>query len=271
MGQNTLVWQRIGSDQMQETSYKKSFLIACLINCIFFLALGFSATFVSKKPAKKTTKTEYTMIDLDMDKYKVQGSNPDKPIGLPGGGGGGTKGMGDGDGKGNNGTDERIQSNSTPYAGGYEMSDVGATDAMTQGSLKAGPAQRAFGEGGGGEGDGTGGSGGGYGKGDGGGVGNGTGGGHGYVDLSGYLSKLNQIKTYPQQAIIRGISGKVVYRVTFAASGKVQSIELVSSSGSSILDNAGRRLIESGGRIFNTTKKPTTEIIPIVYEFEDDE
>lgn len=256
---------------MQETSYKKSFLIACLINCIFFLAMGFMATFVADEPAKKiTTKTEIAMIDLDMDKYQVQGNNPNKPKGLPGGGMGGTKGMGDGDGKGNNGTDKNVMSNSTPYAGGYEMSEVGATDAMTQGSLKGGKAQRAFGEGGGGEGDGTGGSGGGYGRGEGGGIGNGSGGGNGYVDLTGYLGKLNQIKEYPQQAILRGISGQVVFRVTFSSTGSVKNIELVSSSGSSILDDAGRKLIQSGGKIYNTTGKPTVEIIPIAYELEDE-
>lgn len=228
------------------------------------------ATYVApKEKAKKINNT--TVIALDMDKYEVQGNNPNKPKGLPGGGGGGTQGAGGGNGEGNNGVDRNQVMNTTPNAGGYEMSDTaGATNTMTQGSLKGGSAKRAFGEGGNGTGDGTGGKGGGYGKGDGGGVGNGTGGGHGYVDLSGYLQKLNQIKTYPQQAAIRGISGRVVFRVTFSANGTVQSIQLIQSSGSSILDNAGRRLIQSGGKIFNTTKKPTTETIPISYEFEEE-
>lgn len=246
---------------MQETSYKKSFIIACLINAFFFLLLGISGVFIEKDSIKKATTANQTVINLDMDKYQVQGNNPNKKRGLPGGGG--SKGMGTGNGRGNNGKDKSVTRNTTPYAGGYEFSDVGVNDVATQGSLLDGPSQKVYGEGGGGEGDASGGQGDGYGSGD------GDGGGNGYVDLSGYLQKLNQLKTYPNQAIIRGITGKVVYSVTFSANGNVQSIELVSSSGSSILDNAGRRLIESGGKILNTTNRPTTEIIPIVYELED--
>lgn len=239
---------------MTDRNYTKSFLIACLINIVFIVLFALTGhTIIEKAVSKKTSET---VVALDMDKYQVQGNRPD----VKRGGRGGTRAEGTGNGKGNNGTDPNVHTNRTPYAGGVENAEVGVTGAMSQGTVGDGPAQRVYGEGGGGTGDGTGGSGGGIGQDDG-------GGGGGYVDLSGYLSKLNSIKEYPQQAIERDIEGTVTYSVTFSAEGDVVSATLIESSGSSILDNAAYRLIMRGGRIYNTTGQPTTEIIPINYSF----
>lgn len=104
------------------------------------------------------------------------------------------------------------------------------------------------------------GSGGGTGSGKGTGSGDGVGSGHGYgegsgagqgsgdsgavgtgtapFDVQGFWSVLNQNKEYPYMAVRRGIEGTVGLAISLDGDGNLMSVEVVSSSGSSLLDEA---------------------------------
>lgn len=234
---------------MNQNRYTKPFIIACAINILFVLFVFWFSGLIFEAPP--TTKKD-TVIALDMSKYEVQGNDHSKPKSAPGGSS--NKMNSDSSSKSATTTDNA----KTPYVGGVVNSDVGVSGVESQG--------RVVNDGGGSPGTGSGSGGNGSGSGSGDGVGSGQNGGNGYVDLAGYIAKLNSIKQYPAQAVRRNLTGTAVFNVTFSAEGDVISVNMIASSGHSILDNAARHLIESGGRIINTTGQSTTEEIPITYE-----
>lgn len=69
--------------------------------------------------------------------------------------------------------------------------------------------------------------------------------------LSLYLSKVKSIidsrKRYPEEAKRFGVEGEVVLRISVSENGKITRIELLSSSGSRLLDRDAQELIRSIG------------------------
>ncbi len=234
---------------MQECQYKKPFLEAVIINFILFALIAISGNFIFDYAGE----TKEKIITIDMSRYEVQGNEADKPKSAPGG-------------SSTQRTAAATEKNAnvTPYAGGVEEQEFGVKGAMEQASLGA-----KFNEGNGAD-AGTGstatGTGTGSGTGSGSGIGAGQNGGNGYVDLNGYIAKLNRIKKKPVQAIKRHLRGTATFSVSFNGSGVVTNIEMISSSGHSILDNAARKLIQDGGNITNTTGHSTVETVSITYE-----
>lgn len=89
----------------------------------------------------------------------------------------------------------------------------------------------------------------------------------GSYDSSGYISRVNDNKVMPQQAVRRGLSGTVSFNVTFDSEGNFAGADMISSSGSSILDNAAASLVASSGGIENTTGGPVTITINVDYGY----
>ena len=96
------------------------------------------------------------------------------------------------------------------------------------------------------------------------GVGNSPGGSY---DSSGYIGRVNANKVMPQQAVRRGLSGTVSFNVTFDNEGNFSGADMISSSGSSILDNAAASLVAGSGGIENTTGGPVTITINVDYGY----
>lgn len=118
--------------------------------------------------------------------------------------------------------------------------------------------------GGTGLGDGTGS---GTGEGDGSGVGEGTGegAGGGSFDGDGFWSAVNSSKTYPAQAVKRGIEGHVTVRVELDGDGNLLSANVVSSSGSGILEQAALRAVERATPYQNASGR--TQVIDVPLQF----
>ena len=91
--------------------------------------------------------------------------------------------------------------------------------------------------------------------------------GTGYFDVSEYRASLDANKVMPQQAVRRGLSGRVSFEITFDADGNFAGANMIGSSGSSILDNAAASLVESSGGIENTTGEPVTIVVNVDYGF----
>ena len=89
----------------------------------------------------------------------------------------------------------------------------------------------------------------------------------GSYDSSGYIARIESNKVMPQQAVRRGLSGRVSFEITFDADGNYAGAEMIGSSGSSILDNAAASLVESSGGIENTTGEPVTIVVNVDYGF----
>lgn len=89
----------------------------------------------------------------------------------------------------------------------------------------------------------------------------------GSYDSSGYIARVESNKVMPQQAVRRGLSGRVSFEVTFDADGNYAGAEMIGSSGSSILDNAAANLVESSGGIENTTGEPVTIVLNVDYGY----
>ena len=89
----------------------------------------------------------------------------------------------------------------------------------------------------------------------------------GSYDSSGYIARVESNKVMPQQAVRRGLSGRVSFEVTFDADGNYAGAEMIGSSGSSILDNAAANLVASSGGIENTTGEPVTIVINVDYGY----
>lgn len=92
--------------------------------------------------------------------------------------------------------------------------------------------------------------------------------------LSLYLSKVKSIidkrKSYPEEAKRFGVEGKVNLRLIVSEDGSVKSVEVVSSSGSKILDREATKLIMSIGKFPQPPdNKPLTFNISIDYKLED--
>lgn len=211
--------------------------------------LTFSGNFIFEH----AVQTEEKIITIDMSRYEVQGNEADKEKSDPGGSSAQRTAAA-----------TEKNANVTPYAGGVEEANVGVKGAMDQAALGA-----KVNEGNGidaGTGTSAAGTGTGSGTGEGTGIGSGKNGGNGYVDLDGYIARLNQIKKKPMQAVKRHLTGTATFAVSFDASGYVTNIEMTSSSGYSILDNAARKLIMNGGAIYNTTGHSTVETVSITYQ-----
>ena len=89
----------------------------------------------------------------------------------------------------------------------------------------------------------------------------------GSYDSSGYIGRVNANKVMPQQAVRRGLSGTVSFNVTFDSEANFAGADMISSSGSSILDNAAASLVASSGGIENTTGGPVTITINVDYGY----
>lgn len=89
----------------------------------------------------------------------------------------------------------------------------------------------------------------------------------GSYDSSGYIARVESNKVMPQQAVRRGLSGRVSFEVTFDADGNYAGAEMIGSSGSSILDNAAANLVASSGGIENTTGEPVTIVLNVDYGY----
>ena len=89
----------------------------------------------------------------------------------------------------------------------------------------------------------------------------------GSYDSSGYIARVESNKVMPQQAVRRGLSGRVSFEITFDADGNFAGANMIGSSGSSILDNAAASLVESSGGIENTTGEPVTIVVNVDYGF----
>lgn len=118
--------------------------------------------------------------------------------------------------------------------------------------------------GGTGLGDGTGS---GSGEGDGSGVGEGSGDGYGggAFDGNGFWNAVNSSKTYPAQAVKRGIEGHVTVRVELDGAGNLLSANVVSSSGSGILEQAALRAVERATPYQNASGR--TQVIDVPLQF----
>lgn len=244
---------------MNQNRYIKPFMMACVLNMVFILLLfGFGEVFFRDPQMPK----KETVIALDMSKYEVQ----DKKKAAAGG------------------ISQKVQAGSSSFADQIKQSifgdkeednrnispnnerttsptkmDKGAPNGDPNGppiadsSPSPGPTPGPNGP-----------------------VDKGPPGGNptdernadpGYVDKEGFQSRLESMKTYPEQAKARKLEGTAVFRVDFSKDGQILSITLVSSSGHAILDKAARRLIENGGSVTNTTGKPGVFDIPITYEY----
>lgn len=236
----------------RKDQYGKAFILALLCNALFlFIIVLSSGLLFTSAP-----HTQEKIVQIDMSRYEIskerQGNDASKPKSDPGGSSGSK----------NKASDNKKGGATTPYLGGTENAKFGVSGAVDKGNV--GSSYRD-GEGSGSDGTGDG-DGDGSGNGSGDGIGDGNNGGNGYVDLDEYMARLNARKVTPPQALKRNLHGSVGFQVTFDANGDIVGISLVSSSGHSILDNAATRLIESGGRIHNTTGLSTTEHIIIRYE-----
>ena len=89
----------------------------------------------------------------------------------------------------------------------------------------------------------------------------------GSYDSSGYIDRVNANKVMPQQAVRRGLSGTVSFSVTFDSEGNFAGADMISSSGSSILDNAAASLVASSGGIENTTGAPVKIVVNVDYGY----
>lgn len=72
----------------------------------------------------------------------------------------------------------------------------------------------------------------------------------------------------PSEAKRRGITGTVVFKVTFDANGNFVKADKIGSSGASILDKAGYAVVSSQGGIENSTGQPVTIKVKVVYTFD---
>lgn len=63
------------------------------------------------------------------------------------------------------------------------------------------------------------------------------------------MAALNREELYPREAIARGIEGRVVLLLTFDDAGRVAVLEIASSSGQPILDNAALKAATRIGRL----------------------
>lgn len=111
------------------------------------------------------------------------------------------------------------------------------------------------------------GTGSGTGEGDGSGIGEGTGEGSrgGSFDGNGFWNAVNSSKTYPAQAVKRGIEGHVTVRVELDGDGNLLSANVVSSSGSGILEQAALRAVERATPYQNASGR--TQVIDVPLQF----
>ncbi len=241
---------------MWGVDYKQSFMASCILNLLLALCLAFA--FESADTVKKVKPMD-APVRIDMDLYKVQGTDKNKPIGRSAGG----AAAGDptkpyvGPTVNKASSDSPAPAAKNDYLGGTTPSESGGiAPSGVEGGTGTGEAGGGYGgtnTEGHGTGEGVGPS------------GEGTGGGNGYIDMDEYIGRLNSMKSYPPQAVQRGLEGTAVYSVTFSASGEVVSVSLIQSSGHGILDRAGESLIWSGGNITNTTGEGHTANIPLSY------
>ncbi|MBS4913614.1 MAG: energy transducer TonB [Veillonella sp.] len=174
------------------------------------------------------------------------------------------------------------------HAGGNNMSAGGTTTTHStdtvpvqgaqvtagQGTMGV-PRGSAGGQGVGGDYDGAGtGTGGGTGIGDGAGSGYGEGDGAGYgtggsFDGDGFWSAVNSSKTYPAQAVKRGIEGSVTVRVELDGGGNLLSATVVSSSGSRILEQAAVRAVERATPYPNASGQTQVVDVPLQFQLVD--
>ncbi|WP_298705988.1 energy transducer TonB [uncultured Veillonella sp.] len=128
-----------------------------------------------------------------------------------------------------------------------------------------------------GEGAGTGlgegtGTGDGFGSGQGEGVGDGSGsaeGAGGYFDGDGFWSAVNSQKSYPAQAIKRGMEGDATVRVELDGEGNLISAYIVSSSGTTLLDRAAIKAVEQATPYPNESGVAQTIDVPISFRLTD--
>ena len=249
--------------------YKKALLLSLIINGFLIITVA-SILSVLSEPHKEV---ETKLVKVDMANYAVQ------KIGNSNDGFVSTERASTGRSNGTSSNNNGMRSNQSPpgigetprgFKGNGSNNDVGSIGASgqqgygQQGYISGGNGGGATG-GGSGSGESGDGNGGTEGEGSGGGSGNGN--EAGYVDIDGYIARLNvqAANSYPSQARRQNRQGTVVFSVTFDADGNVVAIEKNRSSGTPSLDTAAEHQIRTGGAIGNTTGASTTQIVTIRY------
>lgn len=74
-----------------------------------------------------------------------------------------------------------------------------------------------------------------------------------------------QKQTYPRSAQIRGEEGTTRLRITLAADGRINGVDLAASSGSAILDHQAESVVTSIGKLPRPPAGVSTLFIPIVW------
>lgn len=91
-----------------------------------------------------------------------------------------------------------------------------------------------------------------------------------FAQAGGWQQKVAQMiaakQTYPRAAQMRGDAGTAKVKVSFAASGAVTSVELVSPSGSSVLDREAVQLPQKVGTFPAPPAGATSLVIPITWK-----
>lgn len=91
--------------------------------------------------------------------------------------------------------------------------------------------------------------------------------GKGTFNTAEYMKRVRENTVMPDQAIRRGITGTVTFKVVFDSDGNFDSAEIINSSGSSLLDKAGYALVSSQGGIENSTGESISIEVDVVYKF----
>lgn len=83
--------------------------------------------------------------------------------------------------------------------------------------------------------------------------------------LESALAKMTQEEFYPRDAIARGLEGRVVLLLTLDQAGRVVALEMASSSGHALLDDAARH---AAGRIASLPGGRRQVLLPVEFRLE---
>ncbi len=80
-------------------------------------------------------------------------------------------------------------------------------------------------------------------------------------------NEISAVHSYPRSAQVRGDEGTAKIRISVAADGSIQNVELIEATGSKILDREAIRIPSKIGKLpVPPSKKPTDLIIPITWK-----
>lgn len=87
--------------------------------------------------------------------------------------------------------------------------------------------------------------------------------GHIPFDLNGFVNAVEAAKVYPNQAVMRGLTGVVTVAVSLDANGNCINAAVASSSGHSILDKAALKAVYGATPYPNAEKKTVNVNVPV--------